>query len=361
MSGTARLSGKIRLGIVGANAARGWARDAHLPALKALTHEYELRAVSARTQEIADAAREAFGAHQAFGNSLALAQAPEIDLVVVAVKVPEHRAVVLAALAAGKHVMCEWPLGRDVAEADEMAAAVGAASHVMIGLQGLAAPAVRQAAALVQNGAIGKPLLLRVFSPTAGWGAEAPPAYAYLQDKRNGATLETITGGHTLAAIEAIIGAYTELDARSSILRPQVRIAGTDEIITRSCADHMSVLGRHTSGCVSTLEVAGGSPAKPFLLELEGETGWLKISGSNPGGYQTGPLMLETSATGSLPADVVAPGLKGPAINVAESYARFAADIRQGTNTVPDFNTARQLSRQLDKIEQASISGQRQI
>jgi predicted dehydrogenase len=352
---------KIRVGIVGANAERGWARDAHVPALKALVKDFELNAVSARTQDIAEMARAAFGAQQAYSDSLALARAPEVDLVVVAVKVPEHRAVVLAALQAGKHVMCEWPLGRDVAEADEMAAAVGPHSHVMIGLQGLAAPAIRQAIALVRDNAIGKPRVMRVFSPTAGWGSEAPPAYAYLQDKRNGATLETIAGGHTLAAMEAIVGAYAEIDARNSILRRTLRIQGTDEMIERSCADHMIVLGRHEGGCISTLEVAGGVADKPFTLELEGENGWLRITGNNPGGYQTGMLTLQSNVTGSPVPELVTSGLKGPPINVAEGYARLAADIRSETRTVPDFNAARHLSRPLDRIEHASESGQRQV
>ena len=353
-------SAKIRVGIIGANAERGWARDAHIPALKSLAQDFELSAVSARTQDIAELARKKFGAILAFGDLLALARAPEIDLVVVTVKVPEHRAVVLAALQAGKHVLCEWPLGRDLAEADEMTAAVGPDSHVMIGLQGLSAPAIRQAAKLVREGALGKLAVMRVFSPTAGWGAEAPPAYAYLQDKGNGATLETITGGHTLAAIEAIIGAYDELDARSSVLRRHVRIHGSDEMIERSCADHMMVLGRHESGCLSTVEVVGGTPAKPFMLELEGEQGWLRITGNNPGGYQTGHLTLETSVTGLAEPQLATAGLKGPPLNVAESYARLAADIRSGTKTVPDFEAARRLSQLLEKIEQASASGQRQ-
>src|SRR6516164_6889129 len=120
----------IRVGIVGANAQRAWAHDAHVPALAALPG-FQLAAVSARTQELAEAARAAFGAGRAFGDSLALVRDPDIDLVAVTVKVPEHRAVVLAALAAGKHVYCEWPLGRDLAEAEEMAAAVRPGSRVI--------------------------------------------------------------------------------------------------------------------------------------------------------------------------------------------------------------------------------------
>ena len=168
----------LRLGIAGANIERGWFRDAHFPALQAIPG-LAIQGVSARTQDIANAAAAAFGAASAYDDSLTLARDPDVDIVVVAVKVPEHRAIVLAALAAGKHVYCEWPLGRDLAEAEEMAIAARAAgTHATIGLQGANAPAVRHAAALVRDGAIGRPLNLRVISSTAGWGTAAPPHYA---------------------------------------------------------------------------------------------------------------------------------------------------------------------------------------
>jgi predicted dehydrogenase len=350
------MSALIRVGLVGGNAERGWARDAHVPALKHLADTFELAAVSARTQEAAEAARSTFGAQRAFGDSLALAKDPGIDLVVVTVKVPEHRAVVLEALAAGKHVYCEWPLGRDAGEAVEMAAMVRPGSHAVIGLQGLSAPAIRQAAALVASGAIGQPLSLRVMSPTAGWGRSAPPFYAYLQDKRNGATLETIAGGHTLAAIETIVGAYVQVDARNSILRRRVQISGTEKTVERSCADHMMVLGHHDSGCVSTLEVVSGTADKPFLFELEGEQGRISISGGHPGGYQAGVLTL-ASSVGVASA---VPGLSGPPANLAEAYMRLAFDIRDDTYTMPDFDRAVRLTLLLDRIERASLSGQRQ-
>ena len=347
------------MGIVGANPERGWARDAHVPALAALGDRFALTAVSARTRQIADAARTAFGAQRSFDDSLALAQDPGVDLVAVTVKVPEHRAIVLAALAAGKHVYCEWPLGRDLAEAEEMAAAVTGQSHAVIGLQALSAPAVRRARQLVSDGAIGRPQVLRVFSPTAGWGKHAPPHYAYLQDKRNGATLETIAGGHTLAMMEALVGPMRELDARASIRNAQVTIAGSDAVVTRTCADHLLVLGCHDGGCVSTLEVAGGSSGA-FSLELAGSEGWLRLGGGTAGGFQAGNLVLETSGDGAVPLSPVAPQLAGPPANVAEIYARLSDDLRSGTRTVPDFARAVALSRLLDAVALASASGARQ-
>lgn len=348
----------IRVGVVGANARRGWAHDAHIPALAKLP-DFTLAAVSARTPALAEEGRLAFGAARAFGDSLELARDPEIDLVTITVKVPEHRAVVLAALEAGKHVYCEWPLGRDLAEAEEMAASVAGDNHMAIGLQALSSPAVRQAIRLVGDGAIGRLETLRVFSPTAGWGSEAPPFYAYLQERRNGATLEAIAGGHTLAVVEAIVGPYREVDARNSTRLKQVRIQGTDEIVERTCADHMLVLGAHSTGCVSTVEVIGATAKAPFSLELTGEDGWIKISGAHPGGYQVSNLTIETSVAGvRRPAPVTE--LKGAPANVGEAYSRLAVDIRSGERSVPDFAAAVRLTRLLDAVDQASRSGTRQ-
>jgi predicted dehydrogenase len=354
-----RVGPPFRVGIVGANAERGWARDAHLAALRALP-EFAISAVSARTQNIADTAATYFGAARAYGNSFEMVCDPAIDIVVVTVKVPEHRAIVLAALAAGKHVYCEWPLGRDLDEAREMAAAVPPGCHAMIGLQGLFAPAIVAAAGLVRDGAIGQPRVLRVFGSAAAWGTETPEFGAYLQDKRTGATLETIGGGHTLAVVEALAGRMVAIDARNSTFITQVRVTGTDRHVERTCADHMLVLGRHDSGCVSTVEVVGGRPEHhSALFELQGDKGWLRVSGTVPGTCQIAPLMLEASAPVNVPEPVV-PGLSGACANVAEAWARFGRDLRQGSFTVPDFAAAERLAELLARIDLASATGHRQ-
>ena len=344
----------LRIGFAGANASRGWARDAHLAAVQA-TPDLIIHAISARTQTIAGEAAQLFGACKAYDDSLALALDPDIDIIAVTVKVPEHRAIVLAALRAGKHVYCEWPLGRDLEEAQEMAAAARTAGvHVAIGLQGANSVAVRHAAQLVRDRAIGRPLSLRVVSPTAGWGQESPSHYAYLQDKRNGATLETIAGGHTLAAVEAVLGPYVDVSARASILIDKMGISGSDEVVTRTCADHLLVSGLHESGCVSSVEVIGGVMNTPFVFELRGASGSLTLTGGHAGGYQAGNLTVATHPKSEAqPAPAVA-GLHGPPANVAELWARFANDIRTGARTTPDFERAVRLAHLLDALETSS-------
>ena len=72
----------------------------------------------------------------------------DLDLVSVVVKVPSHRGPVMAALDAGKHVYCEWPLGANLAEAEAMANwAREKKVNAMVGLQARGDPAVRYSCA----------------------------------------------------------------------------------------------------------------------------------------------------------------------------------------------------------------------
>lgn len=353
------MTQKIRVGIVGANAERGWARDAHLAALRTLD-SFEVTAVSARSQANANAAAAVFKAPLAFGDTLAMVRESHVDLVVVTVKVPEHRAVVLAALAAGKHVYCEWPLGKDVQEGEALAAAVPPHVQAVTGLQGLSSPVLRQAAEMIGAGVIGKPRRLRAFSAAGAWGSQTPDFYRYLQDKRSGATFESIGGGHTLAAIEMLVGSYQEVDARCTTFDKRVAVLGSSDAVERSCADHMFVIGLHQSGCVSSLEVIGGRTEEPVRFEVQGERGWLRVVGTAPGMCQIAPLRLECSAELDGVREPVAPELSGPAVNVAEAYACLAERLAGGDAPLPDFAAALRLHRLVAAVGRASQTGVRQ-
>src|SRR5438876_10645731 len=111
----------LGVGIIGVSPDRGWAATAHIPALRALPN-YEIRALSSQSAESARAAGEAFGVGSVFSDHEQLVTQSDIDVVAVTVKVPHHRELVSAALAAGTAVYCEWPLGRDLDDARAMAA-----------------------------------------------------------------------------------------------------------------------------------------------------------------------------------------------------------------------------------------------
>jgi len=130
----------IRIGVIGATPARGWGTAAHLPALQAL-EEFELTAVATTRLTTARATAEVFGVPLAFADDDELVSSPEVDAVAITVKVPEHDRLIRAALAAGKHVFSEWPLGVDLGQAVDLAEAARASGvrHI-VGLQGYQAP-----------------------------------------------------------------------------------------------------------------------------------------------------------------------------------------------------------------------------
>ena len=135
---------EIRVGIVGASPNKSWAVVSHVPAINGLP-SLKLAAVATSNEQSAREAAEAFGADRWFSDPFTMIRDDRIDLITISVRVPAHRELVLAALEAGKPVYCEAPLGRTVAEAEEMARAVGSL-HTAIGLQGRLNPAVRRAA-----------------------------------------------------------------------------------------------------------------------------------------------------------------------------------------------------------------------
>src|SRR4051794_26604809 len=98
----------LGVGIIGVSSERGWAAAAHIPALRVLPN-YEIRALSAHSEESARAAGQAFGVNAVFSDHEQMVAQPDVDVVAVTVKVPHHRELVSAALRAGKAVYCEWP------------------------------------------------------------------------------------------------------------------------------------------------------------------------------------------------------------------------------------------------------------
>jgi predicted dehydrogenase len=132
----------IRVGVIGLSAnPAAWTSAAHIVPLRAnpdLASKYSLTALSTSSPETADLAAEKYGlpANKAYSSADAIAGDPEVDLVVVGVKLPAHRDAALPALKAGKDVFVEWPLALGEAEVEELVqAAKEGGGRTCVGLQ----------------------------------------------------------------------------------------------------------------------------------------------------------------------------------------------------------------------------------
>src|SRR4051812_25339108 len=181
---------KLGVGIIGVNPAWGWAATAHIPALRALPN-YEIRALSSTSAEAARAAGEAFEVDAVFAHHAELVAQPDVDVVAVTVKVPHHRELVSAALAAGKAVYCEWPLGRDLDDARAMAAlAAERGLRTVVGMQARQAPAIEFVQELLREGYVGDILSTTMIGVSVPGDVVIQPN-VYMLDENNGANLLT--------------------------------------------------------------------------------------------------------------------------------------------------------------------------
>jgi predicted dehydrogenase len=349
---------------------RGWAATAHIPALRALPN-YEIRALSAHSAESARAAGEMFGVHAVFSDHEQLVTQRDIDVVAVTVKVPRHRELVSAALAAGKAVYCEWPLGRDLDDARAMATvAAEQRSRTIVGLQARQAPAIEFVRELLGNGYVGEVLSTTVVGLSVP-GDVAVQANAYMLDKTNGANVLTVAFGHSLDTLNYVLGEFADLSAVSALRRPVITVKETGEQIVKTAADQVAVIGTLTSGATASIHVreavAGGTG---FLWEINGSNGTLRIT-ADAALPEIYPLTVAGSRGRDEPAVLAVPaaltqkwpalsGLEGaPAYNVGRAYAAFAADMDNGTRTVPDFADAVRRHEVIAAIERSAATGER--
>ena len=358
------MSKELGVGIIGASADRGWAKDSHVPAVQGL-EGLRLVAVAAGDEKKASAAAKTFGVDAGYGSGFDLIKDPAVDIVTIAVKVPDHRELVLAALSAGKHVYCEWPLGRNLYETEELAAAAKAVDvHACIGLQTRMNPALRLAREMVASGSIGRALAIRVFSNTVAFGSRVEKAMSFAEDPNNGVSLVTIQGAHTIDCAIALMGPLTDLAGQATTQFPQVSIAGSEDKQARSTADHLLVQARFRKDAAPLcVEVVGGRlpDEATFRMEVDGERGAIRIGGGAPRGFQSGRLAITVRDEPQAVEEGEVSAMTDAAANVASMYVALRDDIHSGSETVPNFEHAVRLATLIDDVLQSSWQGTRKV
>jgi predicted dehydrogenase len=359
------MAEKIRVGIVGATVTQGgsgWGANAHVPALKALP-DYELKAVCTSREETAKASQAAFGAELAFHDINDMVAHPDIDLIAVVVRVPGHYDLVMPSLKAGKATFCEWPLGANLKEAQEMASLAhekGVAT--VVGLQARSNPTLMYARELVNQGYIGDVLAVNL-SVISGAQLERGAGRIWQGDRKNGANTLTISGGHAIDAMCYVLGEFTEVSARVATRIKNWKSAETGEDIPVDAPDAISIIGALESGAEACVQVAS-VPSNPSgtMMQIFGRDGALTVNGAP----HTGPSRLfgakgKESMAEMPPPDrfnLVPEGTPaGQPRNVAQAYVRLADALDGAGSFDPDFDLAVQRHKLIDAIERSSAEG----
>jgi predicted dehydrogenase len=358
------MADKIRLGLIGASVQGTWSARSHLPALQA-SHDVELTAVCTTRADSAEAARQAYRARLAFHDYRDMIASPEIDAVAVVVRVPSHYAPTKAALEAGRHVYCEWPLGRTTAEAVELAALAKARRLVTaVGVQARVNPALMHMKEQVADGFVGEMLAIHVSLLREGV-LSRPSHRTWQRDVELGANTLTIAAGHTVDAMRFVAGDFSRLSAVVATQAKQWLDTGTGTLLDVTSPDNVLLSGRLANGAVVSVHV-GAIPfaGSGYRMEIYGRDGTLVATGEDS--PQLGKVLLHGAKQGDRLAPMPVPERfslaapltpSGEAGNVGQMYALFAQAIRDGGSRQPSFETAVELHRLIDAIRQASDTG----
>lgn len=358
---------KINIGIIGANPNVGWAGRAHFPALLNLP-EFNIAALCTSRPESAKSAAEYYGVPNHFHDFHEMVQQPDLDVISVSVRVTLHHEMVLAALSAGKHVFCEWPLGRNLPEAEEIASAArGRNLHTMVGLQAQGDPVLLRLKQLLQEGYVGQVLSCNMTLFTEG-RIHLESADIWEAEYANGASALTIGGGHTLDALAFCVADFDEISAQVTTELKHRYVSDTQTYVPVTSPDHILIGGKLTNGAAVSATVAYVPwHTSGWRMEVYGSEGTLvSTSDSYPqivkprlfGARKDDNGLKELPIPENLvwiPSEVP----QGPGYNVAQIFRKMGEGIRSDKPAQPDFQRALQIHRLIATIEESSRTGQR--
>lgn len=371
--------GMIGYAFMGAAHSQGWRNAASFftPPLRP-----ELSVLVGRNAEAATDVAQRFGWASVQTDWRRVVEGSDVDLIDICTPGDTHAEIAIAALEAGKHVLCEKPLANTVAEAEQMAAAAAAAERqgvrAMVGFTYRRVPAVAYAQALVARGAIGTVRHVRA-QYLQDWivDPQAPLSWRLQKDKAGSGALGDI-GAHIVDMAQFVTGesitgvsGLTETFVKERPVPTSASglsgVAGT-EMGEVTVDDAAIFLARLSGGGLGTFEATRFATGRKngLRLEVNGSEGSLAFDFEDMNVLQVYDNTVAPADAGFrrilvTEADhpyVAAWWPPGHGLGYEHGFTHQAVDlltdIGQGRNPQPSFADGLQVQRVLDAVERSS-------
>jgi predicted dehydrogenase len=233
----------------------------------------ELLAVSRARSELAESFAREFGVPRWYVNWQELLNDEEIDAVYIATPVHLHAAQAIAAAEAGKHVLCEKPMGMNAHECEQMIAACRA-NNVKLGVAYYRHfyPVIDRVKNLIASGEIGSIVFaqINVFE----WFDPPPdhPRHWFIEKEQAGGGPMFDFGCHRIEVLTNLFGSYRRL---TSIV--------ANVVFDREVEDTAAALFQFESGVCATLTVTHAAQEPQDTLDIFGTQGSLHVPVLNKG------------------------------------------------------------------------------
>lgn len=328
------------------------------------TAHYKIVALQNSSKASAEASAKKYGLTDVatYGSPDELAADPNVDMVIVSVKVPEHAALTEPAVRGKKDVFVEWPLGRNLAEAERLTKLARENKiKTLVGLQARQNPTIRKAKAMVATGELGDILGTTMTATGMLFGPMMSEAFSYTLPIENGANLVTIPAGHAMDALCYVLGEFASLQATLANNRPTLSIVDANEKEIRKAEktshDYVAVIGTLKDGGVASVVYQGGtsSTGKNFYWEINGTKGSLVMEGAAGHVQMFHPTLKFVSQDKVV--EVETAEAKDFSYNVGSAYDAFAGE---GDGYVTTFEDAVVRHRMIEAIYKSNRDGTRE-
>jgi predicted dehydrogenase len=258
----------------------GFGAAVHIPALKYLD-DVEIVSIVSRRADRARAAADRHGIPDSSTDWRDVVNDPKVDAVVIATPPYLHHQMVIAALEAGKHVLCEKPMARNLAEARDMVKLAQAARVVaMINHEFRYMPIRMRVKELIDEGYIGEPqsVALNVFRSTLADPNERPFGWLMEQDKAGG--MLGASGSHYIDSLRWWLGEIHEVAGSTATMVKRRRLPDSSGMASVDADDNFAFLLKFASGAIGSVHFSATAPINAGEeITISGSEGMLIIQG----------------------------------------------------------------------------------
>jgi len=348
-----------RIGIIGL----GFGTQVYVPAFR--SEGWEVVALSSRTPEKLAHAAAAAGIANQHADPLQLVARNDIDAVGVVTPPSAHAQLAIAALEAGKHVLCEKPFALNAREAaDMLAAAKRSGRTAMVAHEFRHAPQRAYIRQLLDEGYVGRPQLCTIELFLDRYVTKEPRPLTWLAMEKDGGGVLGALGSHYIDGLRHWFGDVASVSGRLANLRPDVRDARTGAIVKAETDDTFAFTLEFASGVIATMISSfAATPARGAKIAVMGERGTLIAEQAGPNPEENGVVV--GSRDGSPLRPLETPSKYTPFTDDRDHrlmafrllVREFAKGIDAGASPSPSFIDGLRCQEVLDAVRESSKTG----
>jgi predicted dehydrogenase len=258
----------------------GFGASVHIPALK-YVEGVEIVAVVSRRADKARAVADRHGIPDASTDWRDVINDPKVHAVVVATPPYLHHQMVIAAIEAGKHVLCEKPMARNLAEARDMVKLAASANVVaVINHEFRYLPIRQRVKELIDEGYVSQPhsVAMNVFRSTLADPNDRPFGWLMEQDKAGG--MLGASGSHYIDSLRWWLGEIHEVAGSVSTMVKRRRLPDSSGMASVDADDNFAFLLKFASGVIGSVHFSATAPINAGEeITISGSEGMLIVQG----------------------------------------------------------------------------------